>query len=278
MKLIKEPLTQFLLIGVLLFTGYQSLYNYLNREQNVITISQEEISLLEQSWEMRWNRPPTPQEKEGIIRQQIREKVLYRTALEMGLDRDDLVIRRRMVQKVEFLGADLIRPPQPSESDLIKYYEENREDYKLPETISLTQIFFDPDKRGDATLDDADKVLREISNKKPAQINLKGYGDGFMLANQYADKTELEIRKLFGSGFKDEVFQLEPGKWHGPVLSGYGTHLVYVEERISNEVPPFAEVREYVQTDWMEAKKEELEQRYIDGLLARYEVIVEDNK
>jgi parvulin-like peptidyl-prolyl isomerase len=98
-----------------------------------------------------------------------------------------------------------------------------------------------------------------------------------MLANHYPGKTEMQIRKLFGSGFTESVFALEPGVWHGPVLSGYGTHLVFVHEHIKNEVPPLTEVREYVVEDWMAEKKAELEQRYIDGLLARYEVIVEDN-
>lgn len=275
-KILKQPFVQFLLIGVLLFAGYQSFYNYMNREQQVIRVSSEEIQLLEQSWEVRWNRPPTPEEREGLIRQHIKEKVLYRTALEMGLDRDDMVIQRRMVQKVEYLGANLIKPPQPSEAEMIKYYEEHKEKYVAAETITITQVFFDPDKRGNATLDDANSALKELKKQDEVPSNLSTYGDAFMLANYFAGKTEMQIRKQFGGGFTESVFQLEPGTWHGPVLSGYGTHLVYVHEHIINEVPPFTEAREYVQADWMEAKKKELEEKYIDGLLARYEVIVED--
>ena len=274
MKLLKEPLTQFLLIGILLFISYQSFNNYLNRDENVIYVKNGEISQLEQAWEMRWNRPPTPEEKEGIVKQYIREKVLYRTAIEMGLDRDDMVIQRRMVQKVEFLGADLIKPPQPSEADLLTWYDKHKDKYLLPEILTMTQIFFDPDKRGKATLEDAEKVLKKLSTMPVFPDDITIYGDAFMLQNYYPNKTELEIKKLFGSGFTESVFQLEPGKWYGPVLSGYGTHLVYVHEHLVNDVPDFSEVRENVKKDWMSQKKKDLEDRYIDGLLARYEIVL----
>ena len=274
MKLLKEPLTQFLLIGILLFISYQSFDNYLNRDENVIYVKNGEISQLEQAWEMRWNRPPTPEEKEGIVKQYIREKVLYRTAIEMGLDRDDMVIQRRMVQKVEFLGADLIKPPQPSEADLLTWYDKHKDKYLLPEILTMTQIFFDPDKRGKATLEDAEKVLKKLSTMPVFPDDITIYGDAFMLQNYYPNKTELEIKKLFGSGFTESVFQLEPGKWYGPVLSGYGTHLVYVHEHLVNDVPDFSAVRENVKKDWMAQKKKDLEDRYIDGLLARYEIVL----
>ena len=277
MKILKEPILHFLVIGVLLYITYQSFNNYLNRGENVIYVKDAEISQLEQSWEMRWNRPPTPEERKGIVKQYIREKVLYKTALEMGLDRDDLVIQRRMVQKVEFLGADHIKAPQPSETDLLTYYDKHKAKYLQPEVLTMTQIFFDPDKRDQETLKDANKVLKELNAMDGFPVDLTIYGDVFMLQNYYPNKTDMEIRKLFGSGFTESVFELETGKWFGPVLSGYGTHLVFVHEHIANAVPEFSAVRENVKADWMDEMQTELEERYINGLLARYEIVmVED--
>ena len=275
-SLLKEPILHFLLIGVLLYVTYQSFNNYLNRDKNIIHVSKEEIQMLDQGWEMRWKRPPTPEEKEGLLRQNIRDKVLYRTAVEMGLDKEDMVIQRRMVQKVEYLGADIIQPPQPNEAELVSYFEEHKNEYKLPEIITMTHLFFDPDKRGDATLVDANEALVRLNLQDDPASNLSGIGDAFMLANYYPGKTELEIRKLFGSGFTTSVFKLEPGKWHGPVLSGYGTHLVFVHNHEINEVPEYTDVRDLVRDDWMAEKKAELEEQYIDGLLARYEVVIEN--
>ncbi len=275
-KLLKEPLFLFLVTGTLLYFTYTSLNNYLNRDENIVTVTRGEISLLEQTWQSRWNRPPTPEEKQGLIDGYIKEMVLYKTAVEMGLDKDDPVTRRIMVQKLEFLGADLIRPPQPSEQELITFFEKNEEQYIPPEMITMTHIFFNPDKREDETLIDADKALQALASKAEFDVDLSAYGDAFMLQSYYPNRSELEIRKLFGTGFTESVFQLEAGRWHGPVLSGYGTHLVYIHDHQKNEPPAFDKVREKVKEDWMAEMQKKLNDRYIDGLMARYEIVIEE--
>ena len=141
--------------------------------------------------------------------------------------------------------------------------------------ITTTQIFFDPDKREDETLDDAAMALRALSSKDDFDGNLSGYGDAFMLQNYYPNRSELEIRKLFGNGFTEKVFQLEVEKWHGPVLSGYGTHLVYIHAHQISEVLPSTDVREQVKEDWMADMQQKLNDRYIEGLMARYDVVIE---
>ena len=276
MKILKEPALYFLVIGALLYVTYYTFNNYLNRDQHVIVVSNDEIQMLEQSWEMKWNRPPTAQEREGMIKGQVREKVLYRTAVEMGLDKQDLVTRRRLAQQVEFLGAGMIQSPQPSEADLAKYFEDHKEEYRNPETVSITQIFFNPDKRGDATLDDANAALNKLNLQNNPNGNFSAFGDVFMLPNYYPNKTEREISREFGTGFTASVFKLETGKWHGPLLSGYGTHLVFVHNHEINELPEYTEIRDYLREQWMAQKKTELEEQYIEGLMARYEVVIEN--
>jgi peptidyl-prolyl cis-trans isomerase C len=196
----------------------------------------------------------------------------------MGIDKNDRAIRGRMVQKLEFLGNDLIRAPQPSEQDLFAFYEKHRQDYIPEEMITITHIFFNPDKREDKTLEDADKALQALSSKGEFDGNLTGYGDAFMLQSYYPNRSELEIRKLFGVGFTESVFKLEPEKWHGPVLSGYGTHLVYVHSHQESEIPAFTDVREQVKTDWMADMQKKLNDRYIEGLMTRYEIVFEENE
>ena len=273
-SILKEPAIHFLLIGTLLYVTYQSFNNYLNRDQHVIVVNNEEIQMLEQSWEMKWNRPPTSQEREGMINGQVREKVLYRTAVEMGLDKNDMVTRRRLAQQVELLGAGMIQSPQPSEGDLIKYYEEHKEEYRNPETVSITQIFFNPDKRGNTTLDDAKAALHSLNLQNDPKGSFSEFGDIFMLPNYFPNKTEIQISKEFGTGFTASVFELEAGKWHGPVLSGYGTHLVFVHNHEINELPDYTEIRDYLRDQWMAQKKAALEEQYIEGLMARYEVVI----
>ena len=153
------------------------------------------------------------------------------------------------------------------------------ETFDIPEEmITITHIYFDPDKREDETLADADKAMQALSSKGDFDGNLSGYGDAFMLQNYYPNRSKLEIRKLFGNGFAESVFQLEPEKWHSPVLSGYGTHLVYIHTHQISELPPFNDVREQVQEDWMADMQQKLNDRYIEGLMARYENVFEENK
>ncbi len=275
-SIFKEPLLHFILIGALLYVGYVKLNNYANREKNIIIVTNAEIELLEQSWQMKWNRPPTAQEKEGLIKNHIRDNVLHRSALEMGLQKQDAIIKMRLVQKLKYLGADLIQPPQPNEAELVRYFEENREQYKLPDFVTITHIFFDPDKRNETTLGDAEKAMKILENQDDPTSNISSFGDVFMLASYYPNRSKLELRKLFGSGFTESVFALEPGRWHGPVLSGYGTHLVFVHNHDSKELPEYTEVRDLVRENWMIQTKADLQQKYIDGLMARYQIIIED--
>jgi len=275
-SVLKEPVFHFLLIGALLYVTYQSFNNYLNRDKHVIVVNNDEIQMLEQSWEMKWNRPPTAQEREAMINGEVREMVLYRTAIEMGLDKQDRVTRRRLAQQVELLGTGMIQSPQPSEGDLVKYYEDHKEEFRNPETVTITQIFFDPDKRGDATLDDANAALNSLNLQNDPNDNFSAFGDALMLPNYYPNKTEMEIRRQFGTGFTKSVFELEAGKWHGPVLSGYGTHLVFVHNHEINELPDYTMVRDYLRDEWMAQKKTELEEQYIEGLMARYVVVIEN--
>jgi peptidyl-prolyl cis-trans isomerase C len=275
-KFFKEPLFLIATAGILLFITYTALDNYLNKDENILFISMNDIAFLEQTWESRMNRPPTAEERKGLVDSYIQDQVMFKTALEMGLDKGDQVIKGRMVQKLRFLGNDLIRPPQPSEQDLITYYEKHKEEYIPEETITITHIYFDPDKRDDETISDANEVLEILTSMNELNRDVSLYGDPFMLQNYYPERTTLEIRKLFGRGFTESVFELEPGVWHGPVLSGYGTHLVYVHNHQKNELLSFEIVREQVKTEWMEEMQKKLNKKYVDGLMARYEIVFEE--
>jgi parvulin-like peptidyl-prolyl isomerase len=81
---------------------------------------------------------------------------------------------------------------------------------------------------------------------------------------------------LFGSGFAESLMDLTPGQWHGPVLSGYGTHLVYVSSIIEPLPPIFAEVREQVVQDWTSEKSEELNEQFYANLRDSYTIVIEE--
>ena len=193
----------------------------------------------------------------------------------MGLDRDDSVIRRRLGQKLEFLSRDLITPQPPTEDELQAYFTEHIDRYQKPDLITMTHVFIDPDLRGDKTLVDAEVIKKQLQELKEPPQNAKDFGDPFMLQSYYPERTEAELLKLFGSVYARTVFELTPQQWHGPVLSGYGTHLVYVHDHQKADPPTFAEAKEQVMQEWDSDKRELLNEQFVASVIARYDVTIE---
>ena len=277
MKLLREPLVHFMFIGAAIYLLFGVFAEpVLDETDKTIVVSAGEIEWMQSSWQKRWNRPPTDKEMDGLIQQYIRETVLYREALTMGLNQHDQVIRRRLAQKLEFLAKDLVALTPPTEEELQAYFAEHQDRYQQPRLYTFTQVFIDPDKRGDATLADAEKIKATLIAQGDAIENAGALGDDFMLQNYYPEKDSVEIQKNFGSGFTESLVDLSPGQWHGPVLSGYGVHLVYVSNVSEPPAPVFAEVRERVMQDWKTDRGEELNEKFYANLRDRYTVVIEE--
>ena len=233
---------------------------------------------MEDSWQKRWNRPPTDVERKGFINEYVRETALYRVALKMGLDKNDAVIRRLLVQKLEFIANDLIQPEDPTDDELEIYFKENIENYTPPEVRTVTQLFFDPDLRGDNTLTDVENAMETLQKIGIESDIVNNYGDRMMLQNYYPGRTEKEMAKLFGVEFAKSIFDLEINKWFGPILSGYGTHIVYIHNEQKSVPPSFDQVKNVVLTNWKEEKQLELNNIYYKGLLDQYDVVIEETE
>ena len=274
----REPLLHFLVLGALIYAAYGLVGADVGGEEppNRITVTAGETGWLTTSWEKRWNRPPTQKERAGLIDAHVRETVLYREALAMGLDRDDTIIRRRLAQKLEFLTQDLAESVPPTEEELRALFAAHPERYELPALTTLTHVFVDPDRRGERTHADAAAIGERLRALDPPTEGAAALGDPFLLQSYYPERSELELAKLFGAEFARQVAGLEPRAWHGPLLSGYGVHWVFVEQRIPAVLPKFADVRERVQHDWEAERRAQFEAEYYAALLERYEVVIED--
>jgi hypothetical protein len=277
LKWLREPLLHFLLIGTAIYVLYGVVAEPVPEETDkTIVVSAGEVEWMRTSWQKRWNRPPTPEEFDGLVQQYIRETVLYREALTMGLNQHDQVIRRRLAQKLEFLAKDLVALVPPTEEELEAYFETNKDRYQEPTLYTFTQVFVDPDKRGDATLSDAETIKAALIAQGDAIEGAGALGDDLMLQNDYPERDQTEIRKLFGGGFAQSLVDLAPGQWHGPVLSGYGTHLVFVSSIHEAPLPVFAEVRERVVEDWTTERSEELNEQFYASLRDNYTIVIEE--
>jgi hypothetical protein len=276
-RILKEPLIQFLIIGACIYGAY-ALFGVAEDDfrDTTILVDSNRINTMISQWERRWNRLPTRKEINSLIQAYIREDVLYRQAVAMGLNEDDPITRRRMAQKLEFLTSDLSQMQQPREDELEQYFAENQVSYRDSDRISLIQVFIDPDKRKDATLSDAAEILEQLRAAGEPDAETLHAGDRLMLQNNVTMATELEISRQLGSGFSKAVMKLEPGQWHGPVLSGYGLHLVYVYEFV--EAPPavFADVQARVLEDWHAQKREQFNADFLESLKSRYQIVIDE--
>jgi peptidyl-prolyl cis-trans isomerase C len=273
LKVFREPLLQFFIIGLCIYGLYGVSNNDL--ENNTIVVDENRIAAFTNAWQQRWSRPPTEQELTGLINQFIREDIFYREAVAMGLDKDDPITRRRLAQKLEFLTRDIAGLKEPEEGELEKYFVDNVDQYLTPDMVTFKHVFIDPDKRGDATLDDAALLLVELQTVGSTDSDVSLLGDRFMLQNYYSQQSELDIRKLFGSGFAKAVMQLETKQWHGPVLSGYGTHLMYIDTVDKSPLPKFEQVQEAVFQNWQMEQQEQFNEAYFESLKSRYEIVIE---
>ncbi|TDJ26063.1 MAG: hypothetical protein E2O60_01275 [Gammaproteobacteria bacterium] len=273
--LLREPLLHFLLIGAVLFFVFGQVGDPVEVD-NRIVVSQADLDILANDWLRRTGRPPSPQQVEQQLRQYIREQVLSREAVNLGLDRDDVIIRRRLAQKMQFLFDDLGQVPDPTEAELIAFMSQHVERFTLPGTLSFRHIFLDPDSRGEAIQEQAQQMLSRLQESSAA-VDTSELGDQTLLPDQLGNETRQQVSNLFGDQFAERVYALPVNRWSGPVISGYGLHLVYVHARTAPRVQPLAEVRESVIRQWRTAKQQELNDLFYQGIQQRYEIILDDD-
>jgi len=275
-RLFTEPLIQFLIIGAFIYGAY-TLFGAPEEDfrDTKVLVDSARINAFISEWESRWNRPPTREEIEGLIQSYIKEDVLYRQAVAMGLNEDDPITRRRMAQKLEFLTSDLAMMVQPDEGELEQYFNENSEAYGAPDTMTFSQVFFDPDSRGDRTLEDAAKALAQLQAAGVPTEESMQMGDGFMLQSDFVSVTPTEAARQMGSGFVEAVVLLDPGSWHGPVLSGYGVHLVYMYDYQKSPPAIFEDVQAAVLENWQLEQREKFNEDFLENLKTRYEIVID---
>lgn len=268
---------QFLVIGACIYGAY-AIFGAPdeNISDTTIVVDSNRINAMISQWEGRWNRLPTRTEIEGLIQTYIREDLLYRQALAMGLNKDDPVTRRRMAQKLEFLTSDISAMQQPKKGELEQYFTENAEKYRYPDRISFIQLFFDPDKRGDTTLSDAAKALAQLQSAGVPDAATIQAGDRLILQYNFKAATEQQVSRQLGSDFSKSVMKLEPGSWYGPVTSGYGVHLVYVYQFHKAPSAKFKEFGERVLADWHEERRLQFNAEFLESLMNRYKIVIDE--
>jgi hypothetical protein len=246
-------------------------------EARRVVITASDLAQLRVAFMRTWQREPTDVELRGELEKFIREEVLYREALARGYDRDDIVVRRAMQRKMEFLGQAQATAEPPSDEEIQAYFALRTEKYRTPAVVSFSQVYFNPDTREDRLERDAIEALEEIRRVDPDAAELTRWGDPVMLQSDYPDQTEQDVAATFGEEFATAVLGLEVEKWEGPVRSGYGLHLVRITRKQESRIPEWTEVRSRVLTDMEYEAGNAAKEQLFQEIAQQYQVLFDND-
>jgi len=273
--MLREPLVQFLLLGAGLFALYSLVAVDTGARRDRIVVDAGQVTRLAQQFQRTWMRPPTRDELNGLIQDHVKEEVFYREALALGLDKDDLVIRRRMRQKLEFLNEDIVERRQPTDAELQALLDTSPDQFRIPARLTIRQVFVRPELHGPDASEYASELLARLEAAADDASIAETLGDATLLPYALSDATVNEIARRFGGSFATELEKAPVDRWVGPIASSYGLHLVRVTAREPGRVPPLSEVRAVVVREWSAARRAEASEAFFAALRKRYEISIE---
>lgn len=268
-RVLREPLVHFLLIGIGLFGLYSLIQPAVDDDLNRIVITSSQKDQITVQFSRTWMRSPTEDEFNALIKSYVRDEVYYREAIALGLDKDDMQIRQRMRQKLDFILEDLV-VEEVNDKTLLLFLQQHPEKFSQQKQTSFEQLFLNPDKHQDLAADAVIMLQSLRDGAFPQTLT-----DPTMLPYAYRLLTPSEIARQLGDKFALEVQALVPGVWSGPIYSGLGGHLVKITEQIPSSLPELAEVRSEVEREYHAQRRQQQKDIAYQKMLEGYEVVIE---
>lgn len=266
----REPLTHFLVAGAAIFFLNGLRDTVVDPASRTINIDEAQVGRLTSTFAQSWQRPPNRTEIDGLIRDYIREEIYYREAIRLGLDQDDLVIRRRLRSKMEFLSRSEAENAVPTDATLQAWLDRNPAKYASDATYSFDQIYV---AGNDPSI--ARRRALALQNALAAGAEPEGLSDVLSVPHVMDRTRYTDIARTFGDGFAGALHNLPVGRWIGPVASGFGTHVVRLRAMSRAERPRLSNVRQQVENDWREATIETRDARAYQALLDGYTIKID---
>lgn len=271
-RLLKEPLLHFALLALLIFAvnAARQRQRPVENAAAQIEVTAGTIAWLREGFSRQWHRLPDADDLRGLVNDHLREEMLYREALAMGLDRNDSIVRRRMAQKMEFLTQDIAAAAEPDEDALREFFQQNIARYAKAARVSFRHVFFSKERRGTAL--EADEGLAALAEGASDER----MGDPFLREHEFTDASEDDIATALGREFAQKVAAMPTGEWRGPVASSYGLHLVRVSGRTKPQPVAFETVRDAVARDFSDERRRTTNQDFLERLKTHYRITVDE--
>lgn len=265
--ILREPLTHFLLAGLAMFLFFAWRGNAVDPASRTIIVDEAQVERLAAIWTQTWQRPPRGVEIDGMIRDYIKEEIYNREAIRLGLDQDDIVIRRRLRSKMEYLEGAAVENSIPSDATLQKWLDSHAAQYASDARFSFDQIYL-----GEGGLADARRRADAIRGDLTSGRAWNRLGERISLPISMETAATSEIDRQFGDKFTAELARIKPGTWSGPVASGFGYHLVRVRQIAPGKAVRLSDVRQSVENDWRAATLKDRQARAYQALLDGYSI------
>lgn len=266
-RLLREPLVHFLALGGLLFIGFSVLNEDLPETPKEIRVTAQVIEGLTQSFEAAWRRPPSATERAALIEAHIRQEVLVREAQALGLDRNDAVIRQRLQQKMDFLLSSSANALTPTDADLSGFLQEHADRFRIPGQVAFQQVYLGQT----VELGAVDAAIDKLNTGTPPQT----LAQSSLLPVTLPLTSVQAVDATFGPGVGETLTEVPLHQWVGPVISGYGVHVVLVSERTDPVLPDLSLIRDKVEAGWRETRAEEMAETLYQDLRDGFDIQVE---
>jgi len=286
-KLSKEPLFQFLIIALVLLGGERLInaedyaydqYRIEITDKQLLQFMQLRAKTFKPDQAMEALQRLSSEDRQRLVDDYARNEVLFREAMALNLDKNDQIIRRRLIQKMDYLAQGFYDETQPlTEDDLRAYYAEHRQAYKKSAETTFTHVFVSSQNRSvDAAKITADKLLAELNAEQVPFEKASRYGERFLYNRNYVNREDDEIGSHFGKPFQEQLFAYSIGEaWQGPVPSNYGWHLVLLVKNNAAYIPEFEEVSSGVFADAQRLQQSDTKRLAIKKLLAKYQIVTD---
>jgi len=270
MKYMRDPLLQFLLIGAVFFAVYLLVNPSAMTSEDQIVVDAKRIELLATKFNKTWQRPPTQTELKMLVDNYVLDEIYYRRAIEIGIDKNDEMIRRRLRQKMEFISDSIVESIAPSEEALALYFVNNSERYRTEDTYSFQHIYLNTDR-------EQEDMRREIQRVKALLVYASEgvEGDKSLVPKHFNAASRFTIDKTFGQGFSAALDGLEVDKWSKPISSGIGIHFIRLTELKKGYIPTISSIREQVVRDWRYQNRIDIKENMTEELMQQFQIIVD---
>ena len=269
-RIVREPFVHFAVLGAAIFIAYRAIAPASVNDAEIVVTADRIAALGAQFSGMHAGRPPNEQELRGMIERHVRDEMLYRDAIALGLDRDDPVVRNRILQKAEILRGDALSV-EPTDADLQDYLDAHRNEFDIAARVSFEQIYFDPTKHRD----DVDTVMARARRSLASGVGADAVGDRTLLPPAMVRVSPAEITSQFGEGFTQAVAGIRDAEWHGPFITTYGAHLVRITWRGEPTRATLDNARMVVAREWSRDHAVTMKEQFYRELATRYTVRIE---